>query len=261
MKITKISARAMGIPSSSSNDKRRNWIFIRVETDKGLIGIGEATTEWQECGVINLIEQHLAPLLCGQDPTRIVDIWQRLFRGAHWRGGITATSAISGIDQALWDITGKAYGQPVYKLLGGAVRDRVRLYARSDLGLATDLEEAVAAKSEGFTAFKFGPGDIEAPFDEKLQVSRAIERTRELRAAVADECDLILDCAGVFSLQAAHRLASGIADAGLLFFEEPVNMDTPRALAELRRACPGMRIAAGERVVTRWGFREWLETG
>lgn len=261
MKIRRVSAHLMGIPGPGGVGARRNWIFIRVETDEGITGVGEATTEWQEAAVVAFVERDLAAVLCGQDPTRIADLWERLWRGMHWRGGVTAMSAISGIDQALWDITGKVYGQPVYKLLGGAVRERVRLYARSDLGLATHAEELSNAKSEGFTAFKFGPGEIEHPFNEVRQVAQAIEETRKLRDVAGDECDLIMDCAGLFSSQAAYNLASGVSEMRLMFLEEPVNMDIPRLLASLRHSSPGARIAAGERVVTRWGFREWLETG
>ena len=94
-------------------------------------------TEYHEHAVAAMIEQHFAPLLVGQDPSRISYLWQQMRRFFWWRGGIVESSAASGIEQALWDITGKLYGQPVYKLLGGAVRDAVRLYARTDLGLPT----------------------------------------------------------------------------------------------------------------------------
>jgi galactonate dehydratase len=261
MKITSITAHLMGVAGPGGHGPSRNWIFVRVETDEGITGIGEATTEWHEYAVIAMIERHMAPLLIGQDPTRINSACQQMQRGFHFRGGVAATSAASGIDQALWDIAGKAYGQPVYKLLGGAVRDRVRVYARSDLGLASHLDEINAAVSEGFTAFKFGPGDYCRPFNEEKQVNIALQLARELRNAAGPECDLMVDCSGIFSLQAAHRLVSGLRQFNLLFVEEPVNADVPRSLVALRQAFPDVRIAAGERVMTRWGFREWLETG
>ena len=153
------------------------------------------------------------------------------------------------------------YGQPVYKLLGGAVRDRVRIYARSDLGLATHVDELKAALREGFNAFKFSPGDIQRPFGEEKQVDIALALAEELRSSAGADCEFMIDCAGLFTLAAAHRLVQGLRPHKLLFVEEPVNMDTPGALVALRRAFPDVRIAAGERVVTRWGFREWLETG
>lgn len=261
MKITSIRTHVMGIVSPGGRAPSRNWIFVRVDTDKGIHGIGEATTEYHEQAVVAMIEQHFAPLLVGEDPTQIQRAWQKMQRFFWWRGGVVASSAASGIEQALWDVTGKAYGLPVHKLLGGAVRDRVRLYARTDLGLATAEDEARAAVDEGFDAFKFGPGRYVQPFDDEQQVDVAIAEARQIRAATGPKCQLMIDCGGIFSLQAAHRLIDGIRDLALLFVEEPVNMDTPQQLRELRQAFPGVRIAAGERNVTRWQFREWLETG
>jgi galactonate dehydratase len=209
-----------------------------------------------------MLERDLAPLLIGQDPTRINLLWQQMRRGFHWRGGIVETSAASGVEMALWDLTGKAFGLPVYKLLGGAVRDRVRLYARGDIGLADQVAELRAAIEEGYTAFKFPPSGRLSPYDEDLQVDAALALAAELRAAAGSRFELILDCAGLFAPQAAARLIDGLERLGpMLFVEEPVNADVPRGLAGLSAAFPGVRIAAGERVTTRWGFREWLETG
>jgi galactonate dehydratase len=129
------------------------------------------------------------------------------------------------------------------------------------LGLKDQVAEIKGALNEGFTAFKSGPGPLVQPFDDRKLAEMAISLYRELRAAAGMDCDLMIDCAGIFSLQAAHRLIEGLRETGMLFVEEPVNMDTPRGLVELRRAFPGMRIAAGERQMTRWGFREWLEQG
>jgi galactonate dehydratase len=259
MKITKISARLMGIPGPGGHAPSRNWIFVRVETDEGITGTGEATTEYHEHAVAAMIEDHFAPLLAGQDPTRVHHAWQQMQRAFWWRGGVVASSAASGIEQALWDITGKAYGQPVYKLLGGAVRDRVRMYARSDLGLESHVAEIRKATEEGFTAFKFGPGTYVRPYEDEKQVDAAVSLARELREAAGPACDLMIDCGGIFSQQAAARLIEELRPVRMLFVEEPVNMDTPGGLVSLRRAFPWVRIAAGERQMTRWGFREWLE--
>jgi len=261
MKVTEITAHLMGVPGPGGLAPSRNWIFVRVETDEGVTGVGEATTEYHEHAVVAMIEQHLAPLLIGQDPTRVHAAWQQMQRFFWWRGGVVASSAASGVEQALWDIAGKAYGQPVYKLLGSAVRDRVRVYARTDLGLASYADEARAAVEEGFDAFKFGPGRYVEPYDDERQVDVALSTAQEIREATGPACDLIIDCGGIFSPQAAHRLIAGLRDVRMLFVEEPVNADTPRGLIELRRAFPDVRIAAGERLVTRWQFREWLEQG
>ena len=259
MKITSITAHLMGVPGPGGHSPARNWIFVRIETDEGITGIGEATTEYHELAVMAMIEGHLSDLLVGQDPMRINHIWQQMQRFFWWRNGVVVTSAASGIDQALWDIFGKSTGQPVYQLLGGAVRDRVRLYARGDLGLPTQGDEMRTASEEGFDAFKFGPGRYVEPYDDEDQVDVALAVAREVREAGGEDCDLMIDCGGIFSLQAAHRLTDGLREVGMLFVEEPVNMDTPRGLVQLRRAFPDVRIAAGERNMTRWGFREWLE--
>jgi len=259
MRITAIEAHVMGIPSPGGSAPSRNWIFVKVLTDAGLWGTGEATTEYHELAVVAMIERHFAPLLVGQDPTRVHQAWQQMQRCFWWRGGVVAASAASGIEQALWDVAGKAYGVPVHKLLGGALRDEVRLYARGDLGLPTCLDEVQAARDEGFDAFKMGPGRTVAPFCEERQVDVAAAQVREVRAAVGSQCDLMLDCGGIFSRAAAHRLLAEVRDARLQFVEEPVNGDIPHELRALRDAFPQTRIAAGERCLTRWQFREWLE--
>ena len=166
MKITAIKTHTMGVPGPGGFAPSRNWFFVEVETDAGIVGLGEATTEYHEQAVIAMVQEHFAPLLIGQDPTRVDHLWQQMQRFSWWRGGVVASSAASGIEQSLWDITGKAYGVPVYKLLGGAVRDYVRLYARTDLGLASYGEEARAAVSEGFDGFKFGPGPYVRPYND-----------------------------------------------------------------------------------------------
>lgn len=261
MKITRVTAHLMGIPGPGGHAPSRNWIFVKIETDEGITGTGEATTEYHERAVVSMIQEHFAPILVGKDPTRITQLWQEMQRRFWWRNGVVASSAASGIEQALWDVKGKAYNQPVYKLLGGAFRDRVRVYARSDLGLESHVAEIKTALKEGFTAFKFGPGKFQQPFDDEKQVNTALELAQSLRAAGGDECDLMIDCGGIFSLQAASRLIAGLQAVKMLFVEEPVNADTPRSLVTLRHTFPGVRIAAGERMMTRWGVREWLEVG
>ncbi len=261
MKITDVRCRVMGVPGPGGLAPSRNWVFVFVETDAGITGLGEATTEWHELAVKAMIEQHFRPILAGQDPTRIEHLWQLLYRSFWWRGGVVATSALSGIDQALWDLTGKAYKLPVYKLLGGAVREKVRLYARTDLGLPSYVAEAQAAVEEGFTAFKAGPGRIENPFDEQRQVETALNEFRRMREAVGSKLELFIDCAGCFTVQAAAQLIAGLRPIEVRFIEEPVNADLPRGLIELRTAFPDVKIAAGERLCTRWALRSWLEAG
>jgi galactonate dehydratase len=261
MKIRSIRTHVMGIPQPNGQPPgRRNWVFVRVETDEGIEGVGEATTEWYEHAVVSLIEHSLTPLLIGRDPARIHRVWQEIRRGFHWRGGVVESSAMSAIEMALWDIAGKSCGKPVYQLLGGAVRDRIRLYARGDLGLGSEREELLAAREEGFTAFKTGPGDYTEPFDENQQVRRAVDSIRELRKTAGDDCDIMIDCGAIFTVSAAFRMIEELRDYHLLFIEEPVTADIPSGLQTLSASFPGERIASGERMVTRWGFREWLQS-
>lgn len=260
MKIVSISAHITGVPGHGGRAPARNWVFVRVDTDEGISGVGEATTEYHEMAVAAMIEHHFAPLLHGKDPTRINDAWSALHRCSWWRAGVVESSAASGIDQALWDIAGKAYGQPVHKLLGGSVRDWVPLYARGDLGLSTPVEELQEARRQGYRAFKFGPWSP-GEFDEQRLADSIVRTGSELRAIAGESVELMIDCAGYFSRPTAIRLLQRIEDLQLTFAEEVVNADTPSDLLALRAAVPSIPLAAGERLATRWAFREWMEQG
>lgn len=237
----------------------RNWLFVKVETDAGLHGWGEATLELKERTVAEAIRE-VEPFLLGQDPTRIEHLWQLLYRHGFWRGGVVLLSAFSGIDQALWDLTGKAYGQPVYRLLGGPVRDRIRLYAHGGPGQAGTLREA------GFTGIKCGPGvDTSSPRQHEV-AARFVDHVRELRDAAGAEMDLMIDNHGTSRPAQAAAMLAELEDAqrkdprlGLLFFEEPVPPDNVDALLPLTRAGFRTPLATGERLFTRWGFRTLLE--
>lgn len=262
MKIARVSAHIMSVPHPHLDTPVKNWVFARVETDAGLSGLGEGTVDWHELAVARMIDSHMGPSLIGKDPTRVEDNWTTLRRGFFWRDGVVASAAISALDMALWDITGKAYGLPVYKLLGGAVRDRVRIYARGDLGLATAADELGAAVDEGYEAFKMGLVSHNEPqFDEQGQVQWIIDAMLALRRQAGPLVDLMVDGIGNLSLQGASAMVQGLKPMRPLFVEEPVNADSPQNLIDLRRANPDIRIAAGERLMSRWAFREWLEKG
>lgn len=241
---------------------RRNYVFIRILTDQGLDGVGEATTEWHEQAIAAQIEHEFKPRLLGLDPTDIEQIWQMGFRDFWWRRGVINTSAMSGIDMACWDIAGKAANLPVFKLLGGKVRDKVRCYVRYGPEFAGRSFEqaAAAARDGGFTAFKHGFGTVTRPFDGRRQVEVAVRENARFRELLGSDVDLMIDAAGKFEPQQAYRLIESLRPLNMLFIEEPTNMDTIEPTLRLKKDFPDIKIALGERMITRWDFRPWFES-
>jgi galactonate dehydratase len=253
------------------NAEMRNWVFVRVETgDPGLYGWGEASLEWKTRSVAGAVEDFV-PMLLGEDPTRIEHIYQKLYRQSFWRVGVIGMSAISAIEQACWDILGKSLGVPVYKLLGGAVRDRVRMYTHLGGGdmkavyesqLAADpqvfVDRALEVVARGYNAVKV----LITPPTESLNSIAAYkyaERMMEaLRLAVGDGVDIMVDCHGRHSLANALEFCRVLAPYRPYFVEEPVPPENVDVMAEVRRMSP-VPIATGERRVTRYEFRELLE--
>ncbi|MGH9452156.1 MAG: galactonate dehydratase, partial [Terriglobia bacterium] len=261
MKITAIKTRVV-------NAEMRNWVFVKVETDEpGLFGWGEASLEWKTRAVVGAVED-LAVMAIGEDPTRIEHLYQKLYRQSFWRLGVIGMSAVSGIEQACWDILGKSVGLPVYKLLGGAVRERVRMYTHLgggdmksvyetfDPAPLIDLAQQVVAR--GYTAVKV----VCVPYSEPLmsastvkKFARAIER---LRLALGDEIDIMIDFHGRTSPAMAIEYIHAVSAYNPFFCEEPVPPENVAALREVRRAVR-VPIATGERLVTRHQFREVFE--
>ena len=230
---------------------KRNWIFVHVHTDAGLSGVGEATCEWHEKAVIAAVGS-VSDWLIGEDASRIEHIWQRLYRQHHFRGGVVMAAVISAIDQALWDIAGKACGMPVYRLLGGACRDYVQLYARADEDEGTVPEQALRAADAGYTIFKIGMGSSRCSEGELRR--RIVGKVGEIREAVGDRLELWLDHAGRSRPAATIRLMRELAAEGVQVIEEPVPPDSLVALREVRQARVDIEIATGERLLTRWQF-------
>ena len=249
----------------------RNWIFVKVETDQaGLWGWGEASLEWKTRSVVGAV-QDFEPMIIGEDPTRIEHLYQKMYRQSFWRTGVIGLSAISGIEQACWDILGKFLNQPVYKLLGGAVRTKVRMYTHlgggdmrsvyetqwsKDAKLFADRALEVVAK--GYSAVKV----LLTPPTESLNsiaAYRYAEHTMEaIRRAVGEQIDILVDCHGRHSLANAIEFCRVLAPYGPYFVEEPVPPENIDVLAEVRKASP-VPIATGERLVTRYQFREIFE--
>ncbi|MEX2015036.1 MAG: enolase C-terminal domain-like protein, partial [Candidatus Hydrogenedentales bacterium] len=194
------------------------WLFLKVHTDAGIVGLGEPIVEGRAETCATAIRE-LAEYLVGKDPRAVVHHWQAMYRHAFYRGGPVLTSAISGVDMALWDIKGKALGVPVYELLGGPTRTRMRVYAH-----ARSPEDVRRRMKEGFTAFKTGPFKerpariVETPGF----VKKVADRFAALREAAGDECDIGIDFHGAISPQTAKLLIKAIEPYQPMFVEEPV---------------------------------------
>jgi galactonate dehydratase len=230
------------------------WLFLKIHTNAGIVGLGEPILEGRALTCKTAVEE-VAPYLVGKDPRQVAHHWQAIYRHAFYRGGPILTSVLSGIDQALWDIKGKALGIPVYELLGGPTRNRVRVYAH-----ARDTASIKAALDRGFTAFKTGPAKkrparyVETP----AAVRYSIEQFAELRKTVGDECDIGIDFHGAISPATAKLLIKGLEPYQPMFVEEPCQAQNHDIMAEIARGTH-LPIATGERVFTKWGFREVLE--
>jgi len=230
------------------------WLFLRIHTDAGIVGLGEPILEGRAKTCAAAVEE-IALYLVGKDPRQVVHHWQAIYRHAFYRGGPILTSALSGIDQALWDIKGKALGVPVYELLGGPTRDRVRVYLH-----ASSPEAIREGIRRGFTAFKTGPGVRPASgrIENKAAVDEVAERFAALRAAAGPEADIGVDFHGAVSPPTAKLYIKALEPYQPFFIEEPVQCQNVDLLAEIARGT-FLPIATGERVFTKWGFREILE--
>jgi galactonate dehydratase len=232
------------------------WLFLKVHTDAGLIGLGEPILEGRAKTCAAAVKE-IEPYLVGKDPRMVVHHWQAIYRHAFYRGGPILTSALSGIDQALWDIKGKALGVPVYELLGGPTRRRVRVYAQ-----ASTPEKIKELLGRGFTTFKTGPAKrrpsryVETP----AEVRYAAEKFAELRKAAGDDADIAIDFHGAISPALAKVLIKALEPHAPMFIEEPINCQNHDLMAEIARGTH-LPIATGERVFTKWGFREVLQKG
>ena len=241
--------------------ERRTFVFIKVETDQqGLVGWGEASVEGKPRAVAGCV-QDMEPMILGFNPLEVEHCWQVLYRSGFWRQGIIGLSALSGIDQALWDIKGKEAGKPIYELLGGKVRDRVRMYTHYG-GETPDAmaESALSKVAKGWNAVKTVPVPITNILDGQRVLDEAEAGLRVVREAVGNDVDILLDMHGRVTPQMAIRYAQRFEPYEPFFIEEPVQSENPAAMAQVAGAT-SIPIATGERLFTRWGFREILETG
>jgi galactonate dehydratase len=230
------------------------WLFLKVHTDAGIVGLGEPIVEGRAETCATAVHE-LEDYLIGKDPRAVVHHWQAIYRHAFYRGGPVLTSVLSGVDQALWDIKGKALGVPVYELLGGPTRSRVRVYAH-----VRTPEDVRRRLDQGFRSFKTGvfkerPARIvETPGF----VRKAADRFAALREAAGGESDIGIDFHGAISPQTAKLLIRALEPYQPMFIEEPVQCQNVEAMADIARMTH-LPIATGERIFTKWGFREILE--
>ncbi|MDR2730782.1 MAG: galactonate dehydratase [Treponema sp.] len=233
---------------------RQNWLFVKVETDEGLFGWGEASIEGQEKAAEQCIHLLAERSVIGEDPRNIEKIWQKNYRHGFWKGGFVHMSAISGIDQALWDISGKIYNVPVYMLLGGAVRDRIRTYTH-----AFNTEMAVNAIKQGFAGVKTGGGKSFTVYNPQEDLHALVKRLSEVREAIGPDHLMCIDNHGQSTPAEAIKKMKAAQPFDIYFFEEPVPPENTLSFKQLREAVPDMVIAAGERLFSRFDYREVVQ--
>lgn len=235
------------------------WLFLRVETDDGTVGWGEPVVEGRARTVKEAVSELMDGYLLGEDPLPVADHWERLYRGGFYRGGPVLMSAIAGIDQALWDIKGKHLGAPVHQLLGGPVRDSVRVYQWVGGDRPEGVAEAAREKVDaGFTALKMnGTPELER-VESPAAVDRAAERLRAVREEVGPEVDIGVDFHGRATKTAAKQLVAALEPYEPFFVEEPVLSGHDDALADIA-ASTSTPIATGERMFHRTDFKRIFE--
>lgn len=235
------------------------WLFCRIETDEGLVGWGEPVLEGRASTVRTAVHE-LEPLLLGQDPLRVEDLWQVMTKATFYRGGGILSSAVAGVDQALWDIAGKARGVPVHELFGGPVRDRVRYYSWVGGDEPSQIADHVAAQVEaGATAVKMNAIGRKRAVATPADLDAVVARAEEARSVLGPERDFALDFHGRMSIVDSRRLLPRLAPLSPLFVEEPLVPELDHLLPRLTEL--GVPIATGERLFHRHEFLPALNAG
>jgi galactonate dehydratase len=234
------------------------WLFLKIETDAGVSGWGEPIVEGRALTVQAAV-QEMADYLIGQDPRRIEDLWQVLYRGGFYRGGAVHMSALAGIDQALWDIKGRALGVPVHELLGGKCRDRIKVYSWIGGDRPSDVAQgALDMVAQGFTALKMNGTEELQIVDSHAKIDEAIARVAMVRQAVGPDIGIAVDFHGRVHRPMARAIVKELEPYKLMFIEEPVLSENREALREIA-ALSSAPIALGERLYSRWDFKSVLQ--
>jgi galactonate dehydratase len=236
------------------------WLFVKVSTDEGIAGWGEPIVEGHAATVLAAVRE-MEDALIGADPDRIEDLWQWLYRARFYRGGPVMMSAIAGINQALWDIKGKRLGLPVYRLLGGPVREKVQVY--SWVGGDRPADVAIMAKerqAQGFTAVKMNATEESHYISSFDKIEAVVERIAAVREACGSGFGIAVDFHGRVHKPMAKSLAKELEPYHLMFIEEPVLPENNEALRDIANHT-STPIATGERMYSRWDFKPLLEAG
>jgi len=243
---------------------KRRMRLVKITTDTGIVGWGETTLEGKPKSVRSAVEE-LADYFVGKDPLRIEHHWQHVYRSAFFRGGNVLMTALSGIDQALWDIAGKHFGVPVYQLLGGPVRDRIRVYAHwgirdlSDRGLEQSRARLdMLQEKGGYKAFKSGPGGKWRAHEPPAVIDDFVKKAYKMREWVGDDAEVCFDFHGKMTPALAVEVCHELKGMRPMFVEEPVPQENADALKHVSDHVP-FPIATGERLLSRWEFREIFE--
>ncbi|MGC1479586.1 MAG: mandelate racemase/muconate lactonizing enzyme family protein [Chthoniobacterales bacterium] len=252
-----------------------NWVMVKVYTDTGVTGVGEATN-WPGSPIIESAMKHVGERVIGMDPLRTDFIWTKLYRDLNWIGPFGASMcAISGLDMALLDLKGKHLGVPCYQLLGGAFRDQIKLYAnywftRGELSAEDYARQAEIVKENGFTGLKFDPfAHTNYFYGDHLNTDLSLSReqqdaayglTKAVREAVGPDFDIMIETHAMLNTEVAIRMAERLSSLDISWYEEPAGPESAHTLRALRQRLPGnVPICVGERHYTRHGFRPILE--
>jgi galactonate dehydratase len=252
MKITDITAFVTKPPGAFSN-----YVFVKVGTDEGIVGWGESSIG---ANSVAAVIEEFGSAIVGRDPFRIEEHWQDMYHLFHnVRGGALQMAAISGIEIALWDIKGKALGVPVYELIGGAMRDRLWTYGRFDgVDSAAAVENAMSFVERGYTALKGDPFGHQGIFTSPESERDALAKVAAVREAVGDDVELLIEVHGRLTPAEAIRIGQELEQYRPFFYEEPVPPQNVDAMVRVAQAI-NIPLATGERIYTKWGFKDLLE--
>ena len=237
------------------------WLFLRIETDTGLIGWGEPVVEGRASTVKGAVKELMDNYMIGKNPLAIEDHWNVLYRGGFYRGGAIMMSALAGIDQALWDIKGKYLNQPVYELMGGKCRDKMKVYSWIGGDRPNDVAAAAKEKQDqGFTAIKMNATEELQFIDSYEKIDAVLERVEAIRKATGKYFGIAVDFHGRVHKPMAKILAKKLEQYDLMFIEEPVLCENKESFRDIANAT-SIPIATGERLFSRWDFKDILSSG